>query len=77
MPTKKVFVPPDPLFCTRVKEKRESIGMTQQALGDLIRMRATEVSRMERGKLPRDEWRLVAIADALGVSLDWLFGRNS
>lgn len=63
-----------PIFCARVKERREALGLTGQQLGDLILMPHQSVYRLESGKLPRDEWRLVAIAKALDVSLDWLFG---
>ena len=61
-------------FCLRIRERREAIGMTQAELGEILNMRATEVSAMEGGKFPRQEWRFTALAKAMGVSLDWLFG---
>ena len=63
-----------PVFCSRVRERREALGMTQPQLGEKIGMVTQAVSRMESGKLPRDEWRLVAIAHALRTDLNFLFG---
>ncbi len=31
------------------------------------------ISELEGGKLPRDEERIIALADALDVTIDWLF----
>ena len=63
-------------FCDRVRQARETSGMSQETLGKSIGLRQAEISRLERGMFPRAETRIRAIADALGVSLDWLFGRE-
>jgi transcriptional regulator with XRE-family HTH domain len=61
-------------FCARVRQAREASGVSQEALGKTLGVRQAEISRWERGMFPRDEARIVAIAKALNVSLDWLFG---
>ena len=63
-----------PTFCRRVRERRESIGMTQLDLGAAIGIRKQEVSTLEGGKFPRDHDRIVAIAKALQTDLNYLFG---
>ena len=74
---KKVFpVAHIPIFCSRVKERRKALGMTLQSLGDKVVFPRQGVARLESGLFPRDEWRIVALAKALDVSLDWLFGRE-
>lgn len=52
---------------------RTRAGMTQEELGRIVSVSAQAVSRWERGGTP-DPATLPAIADALGVSLDVLFG---
>ncbi len=54
---------------------RKQIGMTQEDLGQALFVSGQAVSRWERGGTP-DAELLPKIADALGVSLDVLFGRG-
>lgn len=65
----------DEVFFSRLRQIREKRGMTLQQLGDLIGTSPQDIYHLEKGQMPRKRKRFVAIADALGVSLDWLFGR--
>jgi transcriptional regulator with XRE-family HTH domain len=59
---------PDSGFGRRLKEIRESKGMSQQQLADKAACRSETVSRLERGE-QEPAWPLVkALANALGVS---------
>lgn len=53
---------------------RKRAGMTQEALGQALSVSAQAVSRWERGGMP-DIALIPSIADALGITLDVLFGR--
>jgi len=64
------------VFCVRVREARAMRGLSLSQLGKLVGIAQPSVARMESGMFPRDESRIRAIADALDVSLDWLFGRT-
>ena len=64
------------IFCTRVKERRISLGLTGYKFAEMLDMNPSNMYRLEHGMFPRDERKLVAIADVLGVSLDYLFGRT-
>ena len=76
VPRQKKSSEPKSAYCVRARARRLELGMTAEKLGEPIGWTPQQVYRMERGKLPRDEWRLIAIADVLNVSLDWLFGRR-
>lgn len=54
---------------------RHEAGLTQEALGELVGVSMQAVSKWENGGVP-DALLLPAIADALGVSVDALFGRG-
>lgn len=54
---------------------RKAAGLTQEELGTTVGVSAQAVSRWECGGAP-DVALLPAIADALGVSIDSLFGRE-
>ena len=60
----------------QIKTLREAAGMSQTALAQRIGVKPCSVSIMEQeGKYP-DVCRLPLIADALGCSIDALFGRG-
>lgn len=60
----------------QIKTLRERAGMTQTALADKLGVHRSAVSVMEMpGRYP-DVSRLPSIADALGCSIDALFGRT-
>lgn len=76
-PTKPVYPEPPParrIDPTRMRKARDDAGLTQFDLSMLTRVSITAISRIENGKEAanpslEDAGRL---ADALGVSLDWL-----
>ena len=54
---------------------RRSSGMTQEQLGKRVSVSAQAVCKWEKGGMPDSEL-LPAIADALGVTIETLFGRE-
>ncbi len=59
----------------QIKKYRIEKGITQEKLGQLISVTTQAVSRWERGGMP-DVEILPRLSDALGVSIDALFGRE-
>ena len=59
----------------QIKKYRTENGITQEKLGQLIGVTTQAVSRWERGGMP-DVEILPLLSDALGVSIDALFGRE-
>ena len=59
----------------QIKKYRTEKGITQEKLGQLIGVTTQAVSRWERGGMP-DVEILPLLSDALGVSIDALFGRE-
>ena len=59
----------------QIKQYRLEKGYTQEKLGQMIGVTTQAVSKWERGSSP-DAELLPLIADALGVSIDALFGRE-
>jgi len=55
---------------------RREAGITQEQLGSLVSVSAQAVSKWEKGGMP-DSDLLPAIADALHVTIDALFGREN
>ena len=60
----------------RIHTARKAAGLSQEALGDKLGVVSQTVSKWERGESAPDAALLVPLADALGVSLDALFGRT-
>lgn len=69
------------IFAKRMKEARENCNLRQNALASKVGVTAQTISAYEKagtdgkGKNPTLE-NAVAIANELGVSLDWLCGRD-
>lgn len=59
----------------QIKKYRTEKGITQEKLGQIIGVTTQAVSRWERGGMP-DVEVLPLLSDALGVSIDALFGRE-
>ena len=55
---------------------RKAAGLSQEALGEKLGVVSQTVSKWERGESAPDAMLLPTLADALGVSLDALFGRT-
>ena len=59
----------------QIARYRKALGITQEDLGRAVGISAQAVSRWECGGAP-DVTLLPAVADALGVATDALFGRE-
>ena len=62
------------IFCKNVQKRRLEINMTQEQLANQTSSTPPWVSQMEAGRFPRDEYKIAAIARALNVDINWLFG---
>ena len=56
----------------RISIKRESLGMTQQELADMVNVTRNTISRYENGETEVGVITLNNIADALSVTVLWL-----
>ena len=56
----------------RIRIKRESLGMTQQELADMVNVTRNTISRYENGETEIGVITLNNIADALSVTVLWL-----
>lgn len=64
------------LLNERITALRKERGFTQEQLGQMVGVSAQAVSKWEKGGSP-DVELLPAVADALGVTIDALFGREA
>ncbi len=62
------------IFCENIQKRRLEINMTQEKLANLTNSTTPWISQMEAGRFPRDEYKIAAIAKALDVDINWLFG---
>jgi len=60
-----------------VREHRKAAGLTQAELAEKAGLAFETISRVESGREPPSLRTAVAIADALGVSLDAVVGRSA
>lgn len=59
-----------------IKEKREALKMTQEQLAKMSGVSRVAISMIENGKIENVSSKtLLALADALGTSLDEMFDR--
>ena len=63
-------------FGRRLKQRRKELGLTQDKLGLLTGLSQTNITFYETEKREPGLFNAICIADALGVSLDWLAGRT-
>lgn len=61
------------LFGRRVRQMRLKAGLTQEQLGQAVRLSAVSISNIERGVYPPAFRRLEDLAQALGVEVYELF----
>lgn len=62
------------VFAENLYLRREELQLTQKELGQMIGVPDSRISAYEAGVFPTDPEKFVAIANALNVTLDWLFG---
>lgn len=60
----------------RIREKRRAMGMTMKELGRLVGVSEGAISHYETGRREPDPEMLKRIADVLGVTTDYLIGRD-
>jgi transcriptional regulator with XRE-family HTH domain len=65
-----------PGFGARLRQAREQRGLSQEALGRRIGCTRQQIYQYEQGQYSTSFASACALADALGVSLDTLAGRN-
>lgn len=63
-------------FCRRLKQLREKRGLSRRTLSELCGLHPDAVRRYERGLASPSIEAVCALADYLGVSVDWLTGRD-
>lgn len=68
--------PPRPIFAVRLQEAREAAAITKNALAVQAGVDPTFVGNLEAGRKAPSLAIAVKLADALGVSLDFLAGRD-
>ncbi len=59
----------------RLKRARTMSGLSQVELGERVGVTGSTINRYEQDRRKPDPDTLVAMADVLGVSIDWLLGR--
>lgn len=60
----------------RLREARMSIGRSITQLADQSKVSKTSISAYEHDAIEPSFFKMIQIANALGVSLDWLAGRT-
>lgn len=61
----------------RMRTIRRSLGLTLKQLGDIVGLSEGAISHYETGRRQPDPEMLLSIANALGVSADYLLGNDS
>jgi transcriptional regulator with XRE-family HTH domain len=56
----------------KVRQRREALGLTQDQVAEMTRLDQSTISRIERGKCPSDEQKML-LAAALRATPDLLF----
>ena len=69
--------PTNDYFAKHLKGIRESKGLSQSDLGKLTGLKPAAISHLETGQQKPAFETLVKLADALSVSMDYLFGRDA
>ena len=62
------------IFGKRLKEARKAAGLCQQELANILGVNRASICRLERSINMPALHTAVLMADALGVSLDWITG---
>jgi transcriptional regulator with XRE-family HTH domain len=64
------------IFAKRLKEEREKMGWTQEYMANLLEIKIATLSGYERNYRTPDLDMATKIANLLGVSVDYLLGRD-
>jgi transcriptional regulator with XRE-family HTH domain len=64
------------ILAARVKQRRESLGLSQTALAEQTGIPIPNLNRIEHGRQSIYIQRLADLAEALQVSTDYLLGRT-
>ncbi|MDE2111107.1 MAG: helix-turn-helix transcriptional regulator [Alphaproteobacteria bacterium] len=75
-PSRPPTPPPSSIFPDRLKQAREKRGMRQEQLAERASLQGSAISHFETGKRKPSFDNLRRLADALGVSTDYLLGRT-
>ena len=62
---------------SRIKEARESLGMSQKELAETLGIDASQFSKIERGKVMPTMLQMIEIAKTLSQSLDWFVNNET
>ncbi|MFO7906190.1 MAG: helix-turn-helix transcriptional regulator [Pirellulaceae bacterium] len=65
----------DGIFVKRLREARESRGLSQSELAERAGLQPSAVSHFETGRRSPSFHNLRKLSDALGVTIDYLLGR--
>ena len=60
----------------RIAAVRKSLGLSQEKFGEMVNMSQRSVAAWESGERTPSFATLSAMADQLGVTVDWLLGRT-
>jgi transcriptional regulator with XRE-family HTH domain len=77
MPPSRPAAAPSTIFPTRLKAAREMRGLNQDQLAERSGLQSSAVSHFETGGRKPSFDNLKRLADALGVSTDYLLGRTA
>ncbi|MGC5802973.1 helix-turn-helix transcriptional regulator [Ralstonia pseudosolanacearum] len=65
------------LFVTEMRRRRQAMGLSQQALGDMLGLDRNTISRIERGAPNLSLLNATEIATALGTSLSTMLDESA
>lgn len=60
----------------RMRERRRALGLTMKQLGSIVGVSEGAISHYETGRREPDPDMLKSLASALGVSVDYILGRD-
>lgn len=64
------------ILASRIRQQRLIVGLSQSDLSKLVKVNRTTITLIEGGERVPSVEVLCAIADALGVTTDYLLGRS-
>ncbi len=66
----------DDVFFKNIQGRRLELNITQEKMAEKLDMMRPNYSRLEGGAFPKNPRKIVEIAEALNVDINWLFGFN-